>query len=55
MFLTHDEFKRWLAKQGATFAEGKRHTKVYLDGRMSILLRHGRQEIPGGALKAIKK
>ena len=53
--MTHDEFRRWLAKQGATFAEGKRHTKVYLHGRISVLPRHGRKEIPNGTLRAIKR
>lgn len=53
--MTHDEFKRWLARQGAAFAEGKRHTKVYLKGRMSVLPRHGRKEIPLGTLRAIKR
>lgn len=53
--MTHDGFKRWLAKQGARFEEGKSHTKVYLDGRMSVIPRHGRREIPTGTVNAIKK
>jgi mRNA interferase HicA len=53
--MTHDEFRRWLAKRGATFAEGKRHTKVYVKGRISVLPRHGRKEIPSGTLNAIKR
>ncbi|MFN3077225.1 MAG: type II toxin-antitoxin system HicA family toxin [Alphaproteobacteria bacterium] len=52
--MTHDEFKRWLAKQGARFEEGKRHTKVFLGGRASVLPRHGRKEIPAGTVNAIK-
>ena len=47
------EFKRYLALKGATFAEGARHTKVYLDGRQSTLPRHGAQELGEGLRKAI--
>jgi mRNA interferase HicA len=49
------EFKRWLAQQGATFKEAKgSHTKVYLNGRMSILPMHGK-ELKTGLVEAIKK
>jgi hypothetical protein len=35
------EFKRWLAKQGATFEPGKgSHLKVFLNGRQSVLPMH---------------
>ena len=30
-------FKRWLAAQGATFKEGSKHTKVYLNDKQSSL------------------
>ncbi|MDK9722839.1 MAG: type II toxin-antitoxin system HicA family toxin [Rhodospirillales bacterium] len=53
--MTHDEAKRWLARLGASFKEGKRHTRVYLNGRLSTLPRHGRKEIPPGTLAAIKR
>ena len=39
------EFKRWLARQGATFAEGSRHTKIYLNGRQSVMPRHPSTEL----------
>jgi mRNA interferase HicA len=48
------EFKRFLAQRGARFAEGARHTKVYLDGRQSTLPRH-RGEIGDGLRRAILK
>lgn len=36
------EFKKWLAKQGATFGAMKgSHLKVYLNGQQSILPMHG--------------
>lgn len=31
------EFRRWLAEQGATFEEGAKHTKVYLNGRQTSM------------------
>lgn len=49
------EFKRWLATQGAVFVEGSKHTKVYLNGKQSVLPRHGSAEIPSGTMRAIKK
>lgn len=53
--MTHDEFRRWLSRQGARFVEGTRHTKVYLNDRISTLPRHGRKEIPAGTMNAIKR
>ena len=44
------EFRRFLASLGAKFIEGKRHTKVYLNGKQSTLPRHASQEI-GEALR----
>jgi mRNA interferase HicA len=49
------EFKRWLAKQGATFTPAKgSHFRVYLNGKQSILPMHGK-EIKTGTVEAIKK
>ena len=49
------EFKRWLAAQGATFKEGAKHTKVFLNNKQSTLPRHPSAEIPTGTMKVIKK
>ena len=49
------EFKRWLAAQGATFREGAKHTKVFLNNKQSHLPRHPSAEMPTGTVKAIKK
>lgn len=46
-------FKRGLAAHGATFEEGKKHTKVYFKGRQSTIPRH--REIPDTLAKAILK
>ena len=49
------EFRRQLAAMGATFKEGGRHTKVYLNGHQSTLPRHAAQEIGEGLRRAILK
>jgi mRNA interferase HicA len=50
-----NEFKRWLAKQGATFAPGKgSHLKVSLNGRHSVLPMHA-TELKTGTVEGIKK
>jgi mRNA interferase HicA len=46
------KFKRQLASLGAQFVEGSNHTKVYLNGRQTILTRHGSQDM-GPAWRAM--
>jgi mRNA interferase HicA len=49
------ELKRWLAKQGATFAPGKgSHLHVFLHGRRSIIPMHNR-ELSTGVIESIRK
>lgn len=48
------EFRKWLAQHGATFKEGAKHTKVYLNGRQCTLPRHAK-EIREGLRQAILK
>ena len=48
------EFARWLKAAGVTFKEGKKHTKLYLNGKQSTLPRHA-AEIGEGLRKAIIK
>lgn len=49
------EFKRWLARQGATFQPGKgSHLKVYLNGKQSMLPMHN-SDLKTGTLEGIKK
>jgi len=53
--VTSKEFKRWLARQGATFKTGKgSHLKVYLKGKQSVLPMHN-AELKKGLVEAIKK
>lgn len=47
------EFKRWLQAQGATFVEGSRHTKVFLNGRQSVIPRHPSKEMKEGLRRQI--
>ncbi|MCL1960911.1 MAG: type II toxin-antitoxin system HicA family toxin [Desulfovibrionaceae bacterium] len=44
--MNSNQFKKWLAEQGATFTSGKgSHLKVELDGRRPVLPMHGSKEI----------
>jgi len=53
--MNSNEFKRWLAKQGATFQQGKgSHLKVFLNGRQSISPMHA-TELKTGTVAGIKK
>ena len=53
--MNSNEFKRWLVKQGATFAQGKgSHVKVFLNGRQSVLPMHA-TELKTGTVEAIEK
>ena len=47
------ELRRELKRLGAKFREGRKHTKVYLNGRQSTLPRHKTQEIGDGLRKMI--
>jgi len=54
--MKQSEFKRWLKKQGATFKQGSKHTKVYLNGKFTTLPRHPSHEIGEGLrLKIIEQ
>jgi hypothetical protein len=44
-----------MARAAGRDLRGKRHTKVYLGGRMAVLPRHGRKELPPGTLNAIRR
>nr|WP_284700943.1 type II toxin-antitoxin system HicA family toxin [Robbsia betulipollinis] len=47
--------RRWIARQGATFSEGARHAKIYLNERQSVMPRHPGTEIGEGLKKMILK
>ncbi|MFU1906274.1 type II toxin-antitoxin system HicA family toxin [Bordetella avium] len=53
--MKQSEFKRWLASQGAAFKEGSKHTKVFLNGKQTILSRHPGSEIGEELRKEILK
>lgn len=49
------EFRRWLESLGVTTKEGKGHTKLYFNGRQTVLPRHPSKELHEGLRKAILK
>jgi mRNA interferase HicA len=49
------EFVRWLSRQGASFKDGTRHLKVYLNGKQSHLPRHPSTELKTGLVEGVKK
>ena len=53
--MKQSEFVRWLTRQGASFKDGARHIKVYLNGRQSHLPRHPSVELKTGLVEAVKK
>jgi mRNA interferase HicA len=55
MRVKQSEFVRWLASKGATFKDGTRHMKVYLDGKQSHLPRHPSKELKTGLIEAVKR
>jgi mRNA interferase HicA len=51
-----NQFRRYLARQGCSFEEGKRHTIVRLGGKMAALPRHGGgKQLGTGLMNSIKK
>ena len=49
------EFKRWLLAQGVVMKEGANHTKLYYNGKQSVLSRHLSQELNEFTRKGILK
>lgn len=46
--MTFNQFRRYLQSLGAEFDEGKGHTKVYLNGKQTVLPRHGTRDMGEG-------
>ncbi len=55
--VTSNQFQRWLAKQGCTFASGKGgHLIVREGGRASVIPIHGsKKELGKGLVESVKK
>ena len=51
--MKRSELVKELTNLGATFKEGSKHQKVYLNGKQSTIPRHN--EIKEGLVKAIRK
>lgn len=48
------EFRRWLQALGVVMKEGSNHTKLYYEGKQTVLPRHA-AEMKEGTRKAIIK
>lgn len=53
--MKQSEFVRWLASKGATFKQGKKHLKVFLNGEQTVVPRHAAAEMKTGTVEGIKK
>ena len=53
--MKQNEFRRWLAAQGATFKEGASHTKIYLNGKQTIMPRHPGKDLKQPLVDSVKK
>lgn len=53
--MKQSEFVRWLSRLGATFKDGSKHLKVYLNGKQTHLPRHPSAELKTGLVEGIKK
>ena len=53
--MKQSEFVKWLRGQGATFANGTKHLKIFLNGKESHLPRHPSTELKTGLVEGIKK
>jgi mRNA interferase HicA len=54
--MNSNQFRRYLAKQGCTFEEGKKHTIVRRGDRVAALPRHGgSKQLGTGLMNAIKR
>ncbi|MCX6594162.1 MAG: type II toxin-antitoxin system HicA family toxin [Acidobacteria bacterium] len=53
--MTASELRRWLKSLGAKLKEGTNHTKVFLNGRFTVIPRHASKEIGTGLIEKIKR
>ena len=54
--MNSSQFRRYLAKRGCAFEQGKKHTLVHRNGKVAALPRHGgSKQLGTGLINAIKK
>jgi len=53
--VTSNQLKRWLAEQGCTFKERKKHTFAYFGSRFAPIPRHGSKALKTGTVNGILK
>jgi len=53
--MKQSEFVKWHSQRGATFQDGAKHLKVFLNDRQSLLPRHPSKELKRAWWKESKK
>jgi len=53
--MKQSEFIKWLARQGATFKHGRKHVKVFCNGKQSHVPRHPSAELKTGLVEGVKQ
>lgn len=53
--MKQSEFLRWLLAQGVVTKDGKKHLKLYYNGKQSHLPRHPSTELKTGLVEGVKK
>ncbi|AOF53719.1 mRNA interferase [Rodentibacter pneumotropicus] len=53
--MKQSEFLRWLKEQGVIAENGKKHLKLYYNGKISRLPRHPSEELKTGLVEGVKK
>lgn len=53
--MKQSEFLRWLKEQGVIVENGKKHLKLYYNGKISRLPRHPSEELKTGLVEGVKK
>jgi len=51
--VTASELRRWLRKQGCSFVEESRHTRIVLGSKVSRMPRHPSKDIKKGTMQSI--
>ena len=53
--MKQSEFLRWLKEQGVRVENGKKHLKLYANGKQTILPRHPAKELKQPLVDGVKK
>ena len=53
--MKRSEFLKYLLARGVTVKDGSKHSKLYYNGRQSVLPRHPSIELKKGTIEGVKK